>query len=179
MRWAPVLALAFAAAWLLWRSHRERIAAAIPARRETEVAATLLLAVCGAQLLSAVFLARSLSGPGIPGAELVAALPCAGALGAWGLRHAPRAGLALGALTLLATGWLLVQLWTGTIDGWSAAAESRAPWGPLVAVFPRFEPGSAWATAVSVALAVGLAALVAREAWSASAWRRAPRRPVS
>ena len=181
LRWAPFLLLAFAGAWLLWRSRRERVATAIPARREAEVSAGLLLAVCGAQILSATFLARTLEPPGVPpGAELVAALPCAGALAAWGLRHAPRTGLALGALTLLGTAWLLVQLWTGTIDGWGAATGSRAPWGPLVAAFPRFGVGSAWATTVAVALAVGLIAVIAREAWSATGWRRTGvRRPSS
>ena len=59
----------------------------------------------------------------------MAALPCAVPLVAWGLRHAPRVGLALGALTLGASLWLaLTSTW--------APPDSDAPWGPLVVAWP-------------------------------------------
>ena len=48
LRWAPFLALAFFAAWLLWRSRRERLARAIPGQRDVEVAAALLLGASAA-----------------------------------------------------------------------------------------------------------------------------------
>ncbi|HET8951445.1 MAG TPA: hypothetical protein VFN44_13085, partial [Solirubrobacteraceae bacterium] len=43
LRWAPILALGFVGAWLLWRSRREHVASAIPARREAERVAELLV----------------------------------------------------------------------------------------------------------------------------------------
>lgn len=163
LRWAPVGALAFLAVWLLWRSRRERLARAVPGVRDREAAATLLLAVCAGQVLVAAFAAPALSGPWFPGRHLVAALPCAAALAAWGLRHRPRAGVALALLSLTGTAWLLVQLRTGAVDGW-VAPDSRAPWGPLVDAFPDYGAGSAWADAVAVAVAAGLLGLAAREA---------------
>jgi hypothetical protein len=55
----------------------------------------------------AAFLAPSLTEEAFPGRELVPALPVAAALSAWGLRHAPRIGGALVAVTLAASLWLL------------------------------------------------------------------------
>ncbi len=54
LRWAPVLALAFFALWLLWRSRRDHLARALPEHRDVEVAATLCALVCGAQAFVAV-----------------------------------------------------------------------------------------------------------------------------
>jgi hypothetical protein len=159
LRWAPILALAFYAAWLLWRSRREHLARAVPARAEAEVAAGLLLAVCAGALVVAAFAAPALRGPWFPGRHLVCALPCAAALVGWGLRHAPRAGAVLGVLTLLASAWLFIQV-RGGDDGWSPPA-SRAPLGPLADALPRWD--SAWAAVVAAAVAAALAAVVARE----------------
>ena len=39
LRWAPVLALAFVAAWLLWRSRRDRVARVVTEQRDVEAAA--------------------------------------------------------------------------------------------------------------------------------------------
>ena len=171
LRWAPVLALAGVGAWVLWRSRRERVAAAIPARREVEVAGALLLAVCVGQVVVAAFGAPTMFGFWFPGRHLVAALPVAAALVALALRHAPRAGAVLGALTLLASGWLLVDLATGAPGGW-VAPDSSAPWGPLERVLPVYGVGSPWADAVAVVAALALAGLAGREWWR---WRTSSR----
>jgi hypothetical protein len=129
LRWAPILALAFLGVWLLWRSRRERLARLLSAQRDAEHAAFLALAVCAGQVGVAAFVSRSLEGPWFPGTQLVAALPCAVPLVAWGLRHAPRVGVVLGALTVGASAWLaLTATW--------APPDSDAPWGPLVVGFP-------------------------------------------
>jgi hypothetical protein len=113
LRWAPILALAFFTIWLLRRSRREHVGRALPARAEAEVAAGLLLAVCAGTLLVATFAAPSTEGPWFPGRHLVPALPCLAALAAWGLRRAPRAGAALGAVTLVLSAVLLVRIHGG------------------------------------------------------------------
>jgi hypothetical protein len=139
LRWAPVLALAFLGVWLLWRSRRERLGRLVPEQRDAEHAAFLALAVCVGQVAVAAFAARSLVWD-----ALVVALPCAVPLMAWGLRHAPRIGLVLGAMTLLGSVGLVAS------GAWMA---SDAPWWPVVGAFPV--EGSSWADAV-----FGLAAVV-------------------
>ena len=150
LRWAPVVALAFLGAWLLWRSRRERLSRALPEVRDREAAAELLLLVCAAQVLVAAFGVHRLEAPD----ALIAALPCGAALVAWGLRHHPRAGGVLALLSLAATAWLLAA---GLDFGTSG------PWGPLVEAFPRFGAGSAWAHAVTAGAVAALLLLVARE----------------
>ena len=162
LRWAPVVALAFVAVWLLWRSRRERLAQAVPAVRDTEAAAALLLLVCAGQIVVAAFGAPTMYGFWFPGRHLMAALPCAAALAAWGLRHLPRTGAALAAISVVATGWLLVQLRAGSVDGW-VAPDSQAPWGPAVEAFPLYGVESVWADAVAVAVVTGVLALAVRE----------------
>ena len=76
----------------------------MPEQRDAEHAAFLALAVCAGQVAVAAFALPELGG--LPGAGLAAALPCAVPLVAWGLRRAPRVGLALGALTLAFSAWL-------------------------------------------------------------------------
>jgi hypothetical protein len=143
LRWAPLFALAFVGAWLLWRSRRERLARVVAEQRDAEHAAFLALAVCAGQVAVAAFLVPSLAGPWFPGSQLVAALPCAVPLVAWGLRRAPRAGIVLAALTLGTSAWLaLTATW--------APPDSDAPWGPLVGAFPV---GAALVSAASVAAA--------------------------
>ena len=122
LRWAPVLVLAFVGAWLLWRSRREHVAAAIPARREAERAAALLVATVVAQWLIAAFAHDDVDGWWFPGLPMFAAVPALAALTAWGLRHARVAGGVLAALTLVLSAWVLGDAWTGPAEGWLGAA---------------------------------------------------------
>ena len=170
LRWAPILALGFLAAWLLWRSRRERLARLIPARRDVEGAAGLLLAVCGAQILVAALSTPSVFGAWFPGRHLIAVLPCAAALTAWGLRHAPRAGAVLGTLTLGASVWLSIALRTGAEEGW-VTPDSSAPWGPAERLLPLYRTDSAWADAVTAGVLVAFVLLLIRE-WRV--WRAPP-----
>jgi hypothetical protein len=119
LRWAPFLALAFYALWLLRRSRREHLARALPARADAEVAASLMIAVCAATLLVATFAAPTTEGPWFPGRHLIPALPFATALAAWGLRRAPRVGAVLGAATLVISAVLLVRIYNGDAT-WAA-----------------------------------------------------------
>ena len=150
------------AVWLLWRSVRDRVARAVPEQKDVEAAAGLLVLVCAAQVVVAAFLTPTMFGFWFPGRELVAVLPCAAALCAWALRHVPRwVSAALVALTLVASGWLYVALRLGD-TGWVAPTTS-APWGPLEVVFPRYGPNTPYSTVVTVAVVVGLLALIAYE----------------
>jgi hypothetical protein len=130
LRWAPVLALAWFAAWLLWRSRREHLARVVPARATAEAAAGLALAVCAGQLLVAALLVPAVSADWFPARHLAPALPVAAALVAWGLRHAPRAGAVLGAISLATSAWLLIAR-----DPWSPPTTS-VPWGPFEVAVP-------------------------------------------
>lgn len=123
--WAPVLVLPFVAAWLLWRSRRDRLAVVVADQVDVEVTAAFFLLVALALLGSATFLAPEDLGPWFPGHELVVVLPFLAALAAWGWRFVPRAGGVLAALTVAGGIWLLVAGWT------SDDAAMRPPAGPL------------------------------------------------
>jgi hypothetical protein len=108
--WAPFLALAFVALFLLWRSHRDQLAVAIAGQSDVEGAAAFLALIVAATLLIAVVLAPSLAGAGHPashGRQLLPALPELAALSAWGLRFAPRTGALLAAATLVLSAVML------------------------------------------------------------------------
>ena len=137
LRWAPVLLLAFAGLWWLWRLHRERLARAVPQLGEVELAASVSAGVLGIQLLVAAFLAPELLGGWFPGRHLLAALPLAIPLVALGLRHAPRVGTVLAALTIAASVWLYADVRWG--DGELAGQRPNAPLGPLTEILPSFE----------------------------------------
>jgi hypothetical protein len=137
LRWAPVLLLTFVGLWWLWRARV--LTRAVPQLREVQLAATLCAGVLGIQLLVAVFLAPTLADSWFPARHLIAALPLTIPLVAWGLRHAPRTGTVLAALTLAASVWLCVDVrWGG---GSLVADLPDAPFGPLTDVLPSF-PGA-------------------------------------
>lgn len=164
LRWAPVLFLAFFALWLLWRSRRDRLSLLLAEQRDVEVAASLCALVCAAQVFVATFVAPTMFGFWFPGRYLIAALPLAAALVAWGLRRAPRVGAALVALTLVTSAW-----WYGSlrIDGGAIVGpSSRAPLGPLDGALPLFGAGSAGATIAMALVGTALVGLVAYE-WRA------------
>jgi hypothetical protein len=161
LRWAPVVALAFLGLWLAYRARREGLARLVPEHRRAEAAAGMCALAAGAQVLVAAFLAPTMFGFWFPGRHLVAALPLAVPLVAWGLRHAPRTGAALAALGLAASAWLYVDVRAG--GGGLAAVVPDAPWGPLEAAFPLFD-GSAVPNAVAAAVAAGLLALLIADA---------------
>ena len=83
----------------------------------------------------AAFAAPSLAGEWFPARHLVAGLPLAAALASWGLRHAPRTGAVLGALTLLASLWLVLAFAFGDADGWVDPGSTRPRAG--VELLPR------------------------------------------
>ena len=166
LRWAPLIALAFYGIWLLWRSRRDHIARALPARGAVEVAATLCALVCAAQVLVAAFIAPTMFGFFFPGRYLLAALPLAVALVAWGLRQVPRVGGVLTGLTLVTSVWWYADL--RIAGGATVGPSSRAPLGPVDGALPLFGTGSAGVTVALVAVGAALLALVA---WELRAWR--------
>jgi hypothetical protein len=161
LRWAPVFALAFGGLWLLWRSEREHLARAVPGVRGRQHAARLCAAVLGAQLLAAAFLAPTMFGDWFPARQLLAALPLAVPLVAWGMRHAPRLGSVLAALTAGASLWLYLDVRLG--GGALLSDRPDAPFGPLTRLLPRFDDGGQWPFWLAGALGIALALLVARE----------------
>jgi hypothetical protein len=166
LRWAPVLLLAFVGLWLLWRGHRERLAHAVPGYRTMSAAAGVCAAAIGLQILVAAFIAPVLSGPWFPGRQLIAVLPLSIPLVAWGLRHVPRLGSVLAALTVAASVWLWVDVRLGS--GGLAASRPDAPFGPLVKALPRFD-GTAYSTTVAALAAVAVLLLFL---WDERQWRR-------
>ena len=122
--WAPFGALAFLSLALLARSLRERLAVALPGVVDVEVTAGFLALLCAAQVAVAAFAAPSIEHGAFAAKELVPILCTGAALCAWGLRHAPRTGAALAALSLVASAWLLVG---GRLDDGRLAP----PGGPL------------------------------------------------
>jgi hypothetical protein len=165
LRWAPVFALVFAGLWWLWHSHRERLAQAVPGVRDIEVAAALCAAALGAQLLVAAFVAPTMFGFWFPPRHLMAGLPLAVPLVAIGLRHMPRIGSALAALTVAGSAWLYADVRRG--DGSFASDRPDAPFGPLTDVLPLFEPGGGWPFWLAGVVGVAVLALVLREARAA------------
>jgi hypothetical protein len=167
LRWAPVLLLAFVGLWWLWRTRRDRLARAVPQLRELELAAGLCAGALAVQLLVAAFLAPTMFGSWFPARHLIAVLPLAIPLVAWGLRHAPRTGGVLSVLTLAASVWLYVDVrWGG---GSLVGDRPDAPFGPLTEILPSFASGDDWPYWLAGALGAALAALVLIEARS-SRW---------
>jgi hypothetical protein len=162
LRWAPVFALGFAGVWWLWRSYRERLSRAVADVRQIELAAGLCATVVAVQLLMAAFAAPTMFGFWFPPRHLLAGLPLAVPLVALGVRHSPRIGALLAALTLAGGAWVYAdaRLFGGTL----VVDRPDAPFGPLLAVFPRFVRGSTWPFALAGAIAAVACLLVLREA---------------
>jgi hypothetical protein len=105
--WAPLLLLAGAGAWWLWRSRRNRLARAAPLLHEVELTAGLCAAAIGAQLIVWAVLAPA-------GRHLIAVLPLAVPLVALGLRRAPRVGIALALVSFGTAVWVYADArWGG------------------------------------------------------------------
>ncbi len=135
LRWAPVLALAGVSLWLLVRSRRDRVVLALPERIDVEVAAWLLAATAGAGAVAAALAAPAIRGPWLVPGDVLVVLPAAGALAAWGLRHAPRVGGALALVTLAGSAWLVLGARLGA-DAGLAPPSGPLPWGGLEALLP-------------------------------------------
>jgi hypothetical protein len=113
LRWAPVLALVPAGAWIVVRGRRGGLRRAIPTLATQESAALLCGAACLAQFVVAVFLAPRTSGDWFPTRHLVAVMPVAAPLVAVGLRRVPRLGTALGLVTVAGSVWLWLAVRLG------------------------------------------------------------------
>jgi len=135
LRWAPVLALTGVSLWLLVRSRRDRVALALPERIDVEVVAALLAATVAAGLVAAALAAPSIRGPWLVPGDVLTVLPVAGALAAWGLRHAPRVGGGLALLSLAGSAWLVLGARLGADTGLAPPA-GPLPWGGLEALLP-------------------------------------------
>jgi len=164
LRWAPVFLLVFAGLWLLYRSRRDGLARAVPALRVAEHVGLICAGALGAQMLVAVFLAPTMFGFWFPPRHLLAALPLAVGLAAWGLRHFPRAGSALAAVSVAASAWLYLDVRLG--GGGLVTPRPDAPFGPLTWLFPFFGK-SAWPYAFAAAVGCGalLLALLESRHW--------------
>jgi len=117
-------------------------------------------------LLVATFLAPTMFGSWFPSRHLVAALPLAVPLAAWGLRHFPRSGSVLAVLSVAASAWLYADVRLGS--GGLVAPRPDAPFGPLTRVFPLFGH-SVWPYFLAGALGCGLLLLALLESRH---WRR-------
>lgn len=148
--WAPFGILAFLALELLARSWREQLAVALPSVIDVEVTAGFLAALSGTTLLVATFGVPVIEGPFFPGRDLLPAVPVAAALSAWALRHTPRIGGALAAVTVASGLWLVIA-------GQFADATLAPPDGPL--------PWGGAEVVVCAATAAVLVFLLARELW--------------
>jgi hypothetical protein len=160
LRWSPVLLLALVGIWLLWRGHREKLARAVPGYRAMAATAGLCTAAIGAQFVVAVFLAPAALAGWFPGRQLIAVLPLAVPLVAWGFRHVPRTGAVLALIGTVGSVWLYIDVRFGS--GGLAADRPDAPWGPLVKLFPRFD-GSAYPTTLTVLACLAVALLIWRD----------------
>jgi hypothetical protein len=159
IRWAPIAALIFTGAWVLYRAARERLGTAIAGLDEEYAIARMCgLAALATTVTVALFL-PTLDHVGYPGRWLLPALPLTVPLIALGLRQSPRIGLVLALLSVGGSVWLWVDARSG---GGLTTNRPSAPWGPLVHVFPEFH-GGAWPYVLLAAVAAALAAPVVRE----------------
>jgi len=103
---------------------------------DVEVTAAFYVAICGATVAFATFLAPTIAGSVFPGHELTCILPPGAALAAWALRRVPRAGRVLAALTLVASVWV-VAVARFDADGAVSPPHGPQPWAGVERVLPR------------------------------------------
>lgn len=167
--WAPLIALAFAGVWALWRSRRDRLALLVSDRIHVEVAGAFYLLIAATIVTVAAFLGPNLRGPWFPGHELVPALPFGAALAAWGLRRFPKTGAGLAVVTLIASAWLLIA---ARLDGAAALQPPRGdlPWGGIQnTLLPTFHDGGAGEATLIVIVTL---AVVAGLVYELLGWHR-------
>lgn len=107
VRWAPIAALAGAAAWLLWHSVRDRVKLVAHERVDVEVATAAVGLTALVTLVTAAVVAPRLAGPWLVPPGTLIALPLLVALGAWAAQRFPRPAAALGAGTLALSAWVV------------------------------------------------------------------------
>jgi hypothetical protein len=122
----PLLTMVFVSIAMAWRSRRARLARALPEAADVEVAAGLMAAICAAAVIAAVFFLPNLSGLS-PGEPLIVALPTAAALSSWGMRRYPKLGVALAAVGIALTLWLLIAARISAAAG-LAPLSGPLPW---------------------------------------------------
>ncbi len=136
LRWAPFFALAGVSLALLIRSRRSRVARALPERVDVEVAAALMAGVVAAGLAAAALAAPTLHRAWVVPGDVLVVLPAAGALAAWGARHAPRTAATLALVTLACSVWLVLGVHLGGAG--IAPPSGPVPWGGAQDALPRF-----------------------------------------
>jgi hypothetical protein len=159
LRWAPVAALIFAGVWVLYRSSRDRLARVISGLDAEFGVARLCGYAALATVVTAALMIPQLDGNGFPGRPLIAVLPLTVPLVALGLRQSPRIGAALALLSIVGSVWLWIDARSG---GGLMTNRPRAPWGPLVSVFPELH-GGVWPYVLLAAALAALAAPVIRK----------------
>ena len=147
--------------WVVCRWRRVLLSRGRPEIRTAEGTALLWAGGLGAQWLVAAFLAATMFGFWFPPRHLLAALALAVPLAAWGLRHAPRVGACLSAISVAASLWLYLDV--RLAGGGLVTPRPESPFGPLTAAFPSFDD-SPWPYVLAGTLAAGLAGLAAFEA---------------
>jgi hypothetical protein len=140
VRWAPVVVLAFAGVWALYRASRERLSRAIAGLDEELGVARLCAVAALTGVIVAAFFVPDVADDGFPGHQLIAVVPLSVPLVALGLRQLPRTGAALALLSVAGSVWLWVAVRSG---GALLTDRPRAPWGPLTDAFPHFK-GDIW-----------------------------------
>ena len=106
--WAPFGVLAFLALELLARSLREQLSVALPVGDRRRGHRRLPRRAVRHDAAVATFGVPVIEGPFFPGRDLLPAVPVGAALCAWALRHEPRVGAALAAVTVAGGAWLVI-----------------------------------------------------------------------
>jgi hypothetical protein len=158
VRWAPITLLVFAGVWVVYRASREQFGRAIAGLDEEHGVARLGGYAALATVVTAAVAVPSLS-DGFPARTLIPAVPLLIPLLALGVRQTPRLAIVLALIGIGGSVWLWIDARSG---GGLVADRPKAPWGPLLQVFPEFH-GGAWPYVLLVAVVAALAAPVVRQ----------------